>query len=244
MRNVLKQLIRKLSEPKILEIGQKMGYAEKEVLRFQIKRLCVLFLCFGLGLFFCQSMGMYSLLFFFFLGGVFWFEKRRRLLSKYKHFSFERMVSFSKFCRMLIPYLLVENQGKSLYAIFMQLVKRLDGESMQEPLYQLLADMNDRPNEIDPFIRFAESCSGTDDAVNFMTTLFYFQQSSDDPTIIQELGRLANDELLRGAKEIVRVKVRRLGKYPTFLVFAITIPLLGIMGAFIVQMIQQNLLLK
>ncbi|MGL9969210.1 hypothetical protein [Enterococcus sp. DIV1420a] len=240
----MSKLLRKISEPFIYRMGEKMGYSEQEINTFQLKRIGLSLLCFWLGIGLFKLLGLYGLGGCFLLGILFWFDQRKRLISRYKNFSFVRQVSFSKFCRMLIPYLLVENQGKSLYAIFSHLAKRIEGDSLQEPLYQLLTDMNDYPNEIEPFIHFAENCSGTDEAINFMTTLFYFQQSSDDPTIIQELGRLANDELFAGVKEIVDMKVRRFGKYPMFVVFSLGVPMFGMMGAFVWEIIKGNLLMK
>ena len=237
-------MVRKLTEPVIYDLGKKMGYSDKEIAQFQLKRLGLSFLCVCLGLVLFSMTGVLGVIFFSSVGLLLWVEKRKRVVQHYKAFSFVRQVSFSKFCRMLIPYLLLETQTKSLYGIFHQLAQRMANDPLQEPLYQLLADLNDHPNEIDPFLRFATACSGTDEAINFMTTLYYYQQRSEDPTLIQELARLANDELFQGVQTIIDVKVRRLSKYPMFLVFSLGIPLLGMMAAFVLQLVQANLLVK
>lgn len=224
--------------PSIYDMGERMGYSDRQITQFQVKRIGFTFGLFFLGIGLVQYLGMYSLGLFFVLGILFWLDKRQRLVKQYKQFSLVRQVSFSQFCRMLIPYLLMDNQGKSLYTIFSHLAKRMEGTSIHHPLCQLLVDMTDKPNDIAPFIAFAKAGSRTDEAINFMTTLFYYQQSSDDPTTIHELGRLANDELFEGVQEIVDVKTQRLGKYPLFITFAIAIPMVGILGSFIVEVVR------
>ncbi|MFD2388838.1 hypothetical protein [Enterococcus rivorum] len=220
-----------------------MGFTLKEIDRFQLKRIAITLLCFLLGLGFASFVHPAFLLLFVIVGGAYWLEKYRNVQRSYKKFHFVQQVSFSKFCRMLIPYLLAGGNGKSLYGMFDKIARRLDGHPLQEPLYQLMAEMTDQPKAIAPYIRFAEVCSNTDEALNFMTTLYYYQQSSDDPTIIQELGRIANDELFKGVHEIIDYKVRKMSKLPMFLVFALGVPLLGILGAMIYSTIVTSLLL-
>lgn len=240
----MKKFLIKIGGSSVYRMGEQIGLSEKELNVFQLERLGVGICCLFVGVGLIPVIGLYGPIVFSGLALLLWVEKKKELVRRYKRVLFTRQVSFSKFCRMLIPYLLAETQGKSLYAIFSHLANRLTGESIQEPLYRLIASMNDCPNEIEPFVEFAESCSGTDEAVNFMTTLYYYQQSSEDPTIIQELGRLANDELFEGVQEIVELKVKRLSKYPLYLVFSLGIPMLGIMSSFVWRIVQTNLLLK
>lgn len=80
---------------------------------------------------------------------------------------------------------------------------------------KLMQDMTDRPNDIQPFVEYAEQTSGTDMSVLFMQTIYDIRQGSADLDVIEELDRLASEELMAGIDSIIDFKSRRFVFYPT-----------------------------
>lgn len=224
--------------------AQRMGWTKQQWLYFQAKRL--FFCSFGLilaglggffGLFDWKiSGGLVALM------GLLWFEQSRQFRQRYRRFNFTQQVAFSKFMRMLIPYLLNQSVARGLYEIFGLIAQRVERGPLAQEIYRLMDEMNEHPHELGPFVAFARRCSESDEAINFMTTLFYYQQNTNDPQILQELGQVANDEVFHGVDEIIRLKVKRMQFLPMILVMSFCIPMLGIFGAMIFYMLRMNMM--
>ncbi len=228
-------------EKQLIQWALRMGWTNKQIWFFQLKRVGLCLLGSSLAIvgwymhFFDWKISLGLFVFMLLL----WYEKYRQFHAHYRRFSFIQQVSFSKFMRMLIPYLLNRDAKRGLYETFGLIAQRVEDPNLAQELYRLMNEMNEFPHEITPFLAFAKRCSETDDAINFMTTLFYYQQSADDPRILQELGQLANDEVFRGVDDIIRLKIRRMQFLPMILTMSFAIPLLGIFGAMVFYMIQQ-----
>ena len=100
-------------------------------------------------------------------------------------------------------------------AFFAKIVKRLDYETDKQLLMKLMQEMTDRPNDIAPFVEYAEQTSGTDMSVLFMQTVYDIRQGSVDLDVIEELDRLASEELMAGIDAIIDYKCRRFVFFPT-----------------------------
>ena len=133
----------------------------------------------------------------------------------YNQFRFERHLQFSKFTRLLIPYLKQKTDGGNLYGVFAKIVKRLDYDTDKKLLMKLMQEMTDQPNDIKPFTEYAEQTSGTDMSVLFMSTVYDIRQGSADLDVIEELDRLASEELMAGIDSIIDYKSRRFVFFPT-----------------------------
>lgn len=151
----------------------------------------------------------------FIMGLVFYYMQAKSIQNIYNQFRFERHLQFSKFTRLLIPYLKTQKDGGNLYSVFAKIERRLDYDTDKQLLMKLMQDMTDQPNKIEPFIEYAEQSSGTDMSVLFMSTLFDIRQGSADLDVIEELDRLASEELMAGIDAIIEYKTRRFVYFPT-----------------------------
>lgn len=145
----------------------------------------------------------------------------------YNQFKFERHLQFTKFTRLLVPYLKQATDGVNLYSIFNKIVKRLDYEADRGLLLKLMQDMSDKPNDIAPFIEYAKQSSGTDMSILFMSTIYDLRHGSADITVIEELGKLASEELMNGIDSIINFKLRRFTYFPTKVTMSTFILVMG-----------------
>lgn len=161
--------------------------------------------------------------------GAFLVYKRKYSTVKSMHgvWKFNRHLQFSKFTRLLIPYLKQSQGDVSLYMIFNKILQRTEVEEDRTSLYKLMTEMTDRPNDIEPFVDFANRSSGTDMSVLFMSTVYDYQQSSHNTTVIDELGKISSDELMKGVDEIIEYKLRRFVFFPTKIVMTSFVLTLG-----------------
>lgn len=210
----------KISEPALYPILQEMGNSNQAIEKFQKKRvqqtvlIGMTFLVLGVVL----SSWFYLLA----LIGSFLFykSKYKQITGKYSTWKFQRHLQFSKFTRLLIPYLKQSKGQASLYSIFNKILLRTENEADRKSLYKLMSEMSNKPSDIQPFIDYAERSSGTDMSVLFMSTIFDFQQSTFDLSVINELGKIASEELMTSIDEIIMYKLRRFVFFPTKIVMS------------------------
>ena len=146
---------------------------------------------------------------------VFYKMQGKRVDSFYRAWKFERQLNFSKFTRLVIPYLKASGGTMALYTIFNKILNRTENEADKRSLYQLMGEMGDTPESIQPFIDYAERSSGTDMSHLFMTTIFDFQQSTFDTSVIDELGQMASEDMMESIDEIIAMKLKRFAMFPT-----------------------------
>ncbi|EMF0336544.1 hypothetical protein KCT23_002354 [Enterococcus faecium] len=196
---------------------REMNNSNVSIIKWQKQRFLKSWIFVGVGLV------MYLLLgkeWYYLAGGVataigFYIIQAKSINNIYNQFRFERHLQFSKFTRLLIPYLKQKKDGGNLYGVFAKIVKRLDYDTDKQLLMKLMQDMTDRPNDIQPFVEYAEQTSGTDMSVLFMQTIYDIRQGSADLDVIEELDRLASEELMAGIDSIIDFKSRRFVFYPT-----------------------------
>lgn len=151
---------------------------------------------------------------------------------------FERELNFSKFVRLLIPYLKQSDGNVSLYSVFNKILIRLDNETDRSSLYMLMGEMGDRPGDIQPFNDFAERSSGSDMAYLIMATIFDYQESTKDISVINELGQMASEQMMSAIDDIILFKISRFGSFPTRITMTSFVLLIGFMiGTFLEQIL-------
>ncbi|WP_260288387.1 hypothetical protein [Peribacillus aracenensis] len=222
-----KKFYRLIAEKDLYPMLREMGNTLKNIDQFQKKRLLqslvVLVIFMICGLFLSKWFYIGSL-----IGSVLFFKmKYKKISSKYSTWKFQRHLQFSKFTRLLIPYLKQSKGQVSLYAIFNKILQRLEDEQDRNSLYKLMSEMSSKPSDIQPFIDFANRSSGTDMSVLFMSTIFDFQQSTFDTSVIDELGKIASEELISNIDEIINFKLRRFVFFPTKIVMSSFVIVLG-----------------
>ncbi len=231
---VTKKFLRSIAESDLYPISREMGYSLKTIDNFQKNRITQ---SVALGLALLVGGSLLSSWFYFLavvFSFVFYKSKYKSLKSKHSVWKFQRHLQFSKFTRLLIPYL-KQNEGKaSLYTIFNKILQRTENEQDKKMLYTLMSEMSSKPNNIKPFIDYANKSSGTDMSVLFMSTIFDFQQSTFDTSVIDELGKMASEELLDGINQIIKFKLHRFSSFPTKITMTVMIIILGFAVAMIV----------
>ncbi|MEY8742816.1 hypothetical protein AB9M62_25465 [Bacillales bacterium AN1005] len=222
-----KKFYRTIAEKDLYPMLQDMGNTQNKIDEFQKKRIrqsiVVMILFLFLGLFFSKWFYVGML-----VGTIFFYKKKYQTIRfKYSSWRFQRHLQFSKFSRLLIPYLKQNEGDVSLYSTFNKLMHRLVDEADRNSLYRLMSEMSSKPNDIQPFIDYANRSSGTDMSVLFMSTIFDFQQSTFDTSVIDELGKLASEELINAMDEVSAFKLRRFVFFPTKIVMSSFIIVVG-----------------
>lgn len=215
----------RIAEHNLYDMCKEMGFTEERFIKYQKKRFFRSIL-FGFPL----IIAAFFFQWWWSIAGIaisvfLWWNEYNRAKKFYGNFNFEKQLQFSKFTRMLIPYLLQTNT--TLYSVFTRLLDRIEGEHVKKSLERLLIEMNEYPNSEVPFVRFAKDASGTDSSILFMTTLYDFQQNTYDTSIIMELGQLSSVQLFEGVDEIITYKLRKFSMYPTKLTMASFVITLG-----------------
>jgi hypothetical protein len=207
-----KTIWHKLAEKDLYKMFKELRYTDEMFIKFQKNRFkkCSLFLITGLMLGFIK---VQLVLIGVVLALVQWTSGYKKAKSYYNNSIFKKQLTFSKFTRMLIPYLLQSNA--TLYNVFNKMLLRLEDGYVKSSLEKLIIEMNDNPNSEEPFKQFALNASGTDQAVLFMTTLYDYQQNTFDSSIITELGKMASEQLFNGVDEIIDFKLRKFNMFPT-----------------------------
>lgn len=230
----------RIAEHNLYEMCTEMGFTEERFIKYQKKRFFRSIL-FGFPLivaaFFFQ---WWWALAGFAITGFLWWNEYNRAKRFYGNFNFEKQLQFSKFTRMLIPYLL--QTEATLYSVFARLLDRLESGHVKDSLERLLIEMNEYPNSEEPFVRFAKSASGTDSSILFMTTLYDFHQNTFDHSIIMELGKLSSEQLFEGVDEIITYKLRKFSMYPTKLTMASFVITIGYAVCMILEAFSTGLL--
>ncbi|WP_382920373.1 hypothetical protein [Streptomyces sp. NPDC057062] len=221
------KIYRLIAERDLYHILLEIVNTQKRIDQFQKSRIkqsfLVMIVFFVCGLLFSKWFYLGSL-----IGTVLFYKwKHKKVRSEYSLWKFRRHLQFSKFSRLLIPYLKQSKGQVSLYSIFNKILPRLDDEQDRSSLYKLMSEMSSKPNDIQPFIDYANRSSGTDMSVLFMSTIFDFQQSTFDTSVIDELGKIASEELINGIDEIIAFKLRRFVFFPTKIVMSSFVIVLG-----------------
>ncbi|EQK40018.1 hypothetical protein C672_3544 [[Clostridium] bifermentans ATCC 638] len=233
-----KTIWHKLAEKDLYKMFKELSYTDEMFIKFQKNRFkkCFLFLLTGLILGFID---IKLILIGVILALFQWTSLYKKAKSFYNNSIFKKQLTFSKFTRMLIPYLLQSNA--TLYNVFNKMVDRLEDGHVKDSLKKLIIEMNDNPNSEEPFKEFALSASGTDQAVLFMTTLYDYQQNTFDSSVVTELGKMASEQLFNGVDEIISFKLRKFDMFPTKITMLCLLITMGYLLAILVYLAKANL---
>ncbi|MGX1195879.1 hypothetical protein [Metabacillus sp. SLBN-84] len=218
----------KLAEDKLYHQFREMGDSTKKIDKFQKKRVMFSLFVVMLGCMAGAFVHVWLYLAGPIFGVVFYKMQAKKVENYYRAWKFQRQLNFSKFTRLVIPYLKASGGTAALYTIFNKILQRTEDESDRRSLYQLMGEMGDNPESLEPFTDFAERSSGTDMSHLFMSTIYDFQQSTFDVSVIDELGRMASEDMMNAIDEIIEMKLRRFVMFPTKVVMSSFILVAGL----------------
>lgn len=225
----------KCAESNLASMLDEMGYTKQWVTGFQKKRFMKAIIALAAGTVVGALFSTWIMLLGPILAVFVWMLEYQRIVNAYKRHQFEKELQFNKFIRMLFPLLLERNA--TLYGALNKMLKRMDDGLVKRALKRFLIGLSDEPNSEAPFRLFAKEASGTDRAMLIMATLFDYQQSSNDTTIISELGQMSSKQLFEGVREIAEFKLRKFYMFPTKLTMASFVPIVGYAAAIMMDTI-------
>ena len=218
----------KIAEKRLYPQLREMGDSYEAIDRFQRKRVLIA-LFFG---FIMLILAIFIMNWFYYAIPIAIIASYKMQIKKvddyYRAWKFERQMNFSKFTRLVIPYLKASGGNMALYTIFNKILQRLDNEADRNSLYRLMGEMSDNPSDIQPFLDYAERSSGTDMSHLFMSTIFDFQQTTFNTDVIDELGKIASEDMMNSIDEIIEMKLRRFNMFPTKVVMTSFILVVGL----------------
>ncbi|MDO6631607.1 hypothetical protein [Bacillus thuringiensis] len=225
---------RLLAEEDLYSMLEEMGNTKAMIDKFQKRRLLQSFVMCIFGLLLGLFISSWCYLIAIGLPIFLYRSKYTHVTKVYSAFKFERHLNFSKFTRLLIPYLKDAGESVSLYQVFRKILNRMEKPVDKNSLAKLMSEMTDKPDDIQPFTDYAMRSSGSDMSINFMQTVYDFQQNSSDTNVINELGQIASAELQRAIDEIIAFKLRRFNFFPTKMVMSSFILVVGFAAAVLV----------
>lgn len=218
----------KMAEERLYHQLREIGDTTKNIDKFQRKRVMFSLFIGSIGI----LAGAFIHVWLYLAGPIFGFVFYKMQIKKvdgfYRGWKFQRQLNFSKFTRLVIPYLKASGGNVALYTIFNKILQRTEDEADKRSLYQLMGEMGDNPESIEPFTAFAERSSGTDMSHLFMSTIYDFQQSTFDVSVIDELGKMASEDMMNSIDEIIAMKIRRFNMFPTKVVMSSFILVVGL----------------
>lgn len=164
------------------------------------------------------------------------------LKKDFNIFKIEREIAFNSFRNLSIPYLKEQKDKVNLYTIFASLNTRVH-PSLQKPLFQLMTEMVANSNSVEPFINFAKKCSNSDESINFMLSLYDFQNLSVDVSVIEELSQSANAQLLKLVDEVKYIKNKKVNSIPIFIAIGCTLILIPYLFSILIYSVSKSGLL-
>lgn len=234
--NKVQLFILKTMEKDFLEKAEFIGYTEEEAIGLQFRRLMTTVVYVFIAVFFLTQK-LWTITIVFLVLSFFAYRSRYySIQSGYKNARYNQQISYSIFTRLVDTYL---SSGDSLYTIFGKVSKRLKTKQSKSSIARLMGKTQDDPDDKQAYLDFAKELSVTSEAKNFMTTLYYSQYTSDDKSVVKELGQMAVQEVLDTIGEIVEIKSNRVEKSGKLFLIASFILAMGIMMAFAIMLFQQ-----
>jgi len=236
-----KSIYQSISEDSLYPMLNEMGYTEDRINAFQRKRVWNSIFMFVLLVVSAALLGSWLYILAILAPVATYKLKFRSIKDSYRVWKFKRHLQFTKFMRLLIPYLKQTKANVALYTIFNKILKHMENEEDRNNLTRLMSGITNSPNDVQPFKEFALRSSGTARSILFMSTIFDFQQGGFDISVIDELGKEASKELMIGIDEIINYKLNRFNGFPTKVVYALLIFIsgfaLGVLGTFLGELL-------
>ncbi|MCY7573887.1 hypothetical protein [Bacillus pumilus] len=166
---------------------------------------------------------------------AFYFYEYLQVKSKFNAARFQKELVFLEFSKEIYIYLL-ENKT-TIYSAFKKMEEREKDGVLKDALQNLLIDLHERPDDVQPFIDFANSTSGSDRAKLFMMTLFEYHQNSNDDSIIYQLGKMTSEQLFLVVDDIIEYKHGKFLNFPS----KITMPVVAVVLVFFISLLVDSL---
>jgi len=233
-------MLEKFVEANYLSSLTQMGYTKKQIDQRIKKRLLKATII--LALFSLLAIATKQILLFgvgLFLSFMIFKLDAITLKKDFERFSLERELAFGRFMQLIIPYLKAEQGKDSLYIIFSKLIPRL-GPALQSSVFMLMNEMVSNPESPDPFLNFAQRSSNDDVSVNFMLALYDYQRFTTDLTVIEELSETANKQLFNRVDDIIKIKNKRVEKYPLIMAVCMSIIMVPFLLAYLLYVISNS----
>lgn len=168
----------------------------------------------------------------------FYYQQLLIIRQKFLVYQFEQNLQFSKFARLIIPYLYHTTDGHGIYQVFSEMLKRTNDET-QKPLRALMIEISESPNDIAPYLSFAKKMSDTDFSVTFMSLLYDISQGQTDSEVVHELAKEASHQLMRTIDDIIEFKKKKFNMFSTKLTMTNMVLMLGYLASVILEQINK-----
>lgn len=165
---------------------------------------------------------------------VYYVVKIQHIKALYMQYQFERQLEFAKFSRLVIPHLKAKGVS-NLHSVFEKVLARIEREEDRIHLLSLMEDMTNRPDDLEPFIEYANKMSKTDKAVLFMNTIYDIKQGSADLSVIEEMDKLMSQDLMDSIGQIITYKEKKFSLFSTKLTMTVIIFFLGVVVTFLIH---------
>lgn len=231
----MRKLYDLLMEPTYRQMMIEMGGTDEEIYRIMRKRVfqaLLVFVMFASIYFMTKS--IWFVVIALVLSLIIYFNSYKQMKTRYRVYSFEKELEFSKFARLIGPYLKKNDGNTPLYGVFNKVLPRLS-VPMQKEVYHLMSEMVTNPNDVGPFISFSKRMGDSDFAHAFMVALYDYQSSTNDITVIDELVLMANKALMKNIDEIISFKLSKFRFVPTLFTASIMFILLGFFVAMFID---------
>lgn len=234
--NRVQIFIKKTMEKDFLEMTKFIGLTTEEAINIQFQRIMVGILYFAIAIFFLTQQLWTAAALFLGMTVIVYRLRYSRVQSAYKNARYNQQISYSIFARLVDTYL---DSRLSLYAIFQKILNRLKTDQSRESLSRLMGRIQDDSEDKEAFKEFASELSITDNAQNFMMTLYYSQMAPEDKNVVKELGQMAVKEVFDSISEIVEIKSARIEKNGRHFLMVSFILLVGILMAMAIMYFNQ-----
>jgi hypothetical protein len=213
----------KMLSQKVLVPLKEMGNSELAIYNWQNQRL-LMSVAVGLvgiiGFVFTTFLGIKKINLAVLGGGIvfaflLYFVKGMQATGQYKTWKFQRNIAFTRFARLVVPYLYDTMQGVALYEVFATVLKRMEYEEDKNFLRTLMIEIESDSKTAEPFLKFARKMSGTDFSLTFMNVLYDINCGLTDITVVENLSELATKEMNESMQSIADMKEHKFVMFPT-----------------------------
>jgi hypothetical protein len=229
-----------VAENDLFEMVEKSGYGDREFIAFQKRRLrnSIISMAGAILPAILLSPWLSFLAIIFFVAT--WRNQYTKEKKEFQDLLFEKQTSWFVFQRLVVAYL--KGANDSIISAFEKVLDRLEEGEFKKKLHSLIIDITNDPNDVKPFMRFAEEAAGgTDESLTFMTALFNFKNHSHDSGVIDSLSDRARQEMKRGIHDIRKMKEKSFYLFPTKLTMLNVIPMFGFMAGVAQNVFSNNM---
>lgn len=171
---------------------------------------------------------------------VMWSLGSRNALNGYHRYLYMRQLAFTKFERLIIPYLSQMKDGVSLFSMLRRVSARMDDRADQILIEKLMTTLTDGDgDDADAFTDFARRFGNSDSSRLFMLSLYQMYKGNYNDDIVKDLGKQSNEAMMKQVTEIANHKLKRFNFLTTELTMATIVVLFTYIATVIVNQFTQ-----